>query len=374
LKYLDNLANWLGGLGLRRIHFALSLRVTLAALLALVAALFVGLPLPLWSVLTAVIVTQMSVGRTLKASIDYMLGTIGGSIWGGAVAVVIPHTTEFALLAVLMIAVAPLALYAALRPGMNVVPISAIIVLLVPVLGSSTTGTPVDSAINRILEVALGALIGLLVSALVMPSSAHRLTRQAAAGMLEQMADAIVALMAGVRDGMELVELYRVQDAIGLTLIDLNTVGGEAERERSARLSSEADTGPLRRTLLRLRHDLIILGRAAGMPSTDAMRARLRPRLDAVESEASRFMRASAAALRARHGPPPLEPFVRVLQAYDAEVEAMRDEGLTRTLPGDAAERFFAVGFALEQMHQNFRDLVRVVDEWGPAERAPDAQ
>ena len=78
MKYLDNLANWLGGLGLRRIHFALSLRVTLAALLALVAALFVGLPLPLWSVLTAVIVTQMSVGRTLKASIDYMLGTIGG--------------------------------------------------------------------------------------------------------------------------------------------------------------------------------------------------------------------------------------------------------------------------------------------------------
>ena len=42
---------------------------------------------------------------------------------------------------------------------------------------------------------------------------------------------------------------------------------------------------------------------------------------------------------------------------------------LTRALPGDAAERFFAVGFALEQMRQNFRDLVRVVDEWGPAQR-----
>ena len=82
-------------------------------------------------------------------------------------------------------------------------------------------------------------------------------------------------------------------------------------------------------------------------------------------------MRACAAALRARHGPPPLGPFEEALEAYDAEVEAMRDEGLTRALPGDAAERFFAVGFALEQMHQNFRDLVRVVDEWGPAERAP---
>src|SRR6266481_906397 len=144
---MENLGKWLGRrLGLRRIHFALSLRVTLAALLALVGAQLVGLPLPLWSVLTAVIVTQMSVGRSLKASIDYMLGTIGGSVYGGAVGVMIPHTTEMALLAVLMIAVAPLALYAALRPGMNVVPISAIIVLLVPVLGSASNATPLDSA------------------------------------------------------------------------------------------------------------------------------------------------------------------------------------------------------------------------------------
>jgi len=238
----------------------------------------------------------------------------------------------------------------------------------VPVLGSTASATPFDSAINRILEVALGALIGLLVSALVVPSSAHRLTRQAAAGMLEQMADGIVALMAGVRDGMELSELYRVQDAIGVTLAELNTVGGEAERERSVRLSAEADTGPLRRTLLRLRHDLIILGRAAGMPSTDVMRARLRPRLDAVETAAAEFMRASAVALRGRRAPPPLESFERGLEAYDAEVELMRHEGFTRALPGDAAERFFAVGFALEQMHQNFRDMVRVVDEWGTGE------
>jgi uncharacterized membrane protein YccC len=366
---MDNLGKWLGArLKLRRIHFALSLRVTLAAVVALVAAQLAGLPLPLWSVLTAVIVTQMSVGRTLKASIDYMLGTIGGSIYGGAVAVLIPHATELALLAVLVIAVAPLALYAALRPGMNVVPISAIIVLLVPVLGSASRGTPIDSAVNRILEVALGALVGLLVSALVVPSSAHRLTRQAAAGMLEQMAAAILDLMAGVRDGLELVDLYRVQDAIGVTLIELNMVGSEAERERSARLSSEADTGPLRRTLLRLRHDLIILGRAAGTPISDAMRARLRPRLVAVETTASDFMRACAAALRARHGPPPLGPFEEALEAYDAEVEAMRHEGLTRALPGDAAERFFAVGFAFEQMRQNLRDLVRVIDEWGPGE------
>ena len=67
-------------------------------------------------------------GRSLKATGDYLLGTVGGSIYGGAVAILIPHHSELALLAVLVIALAPLALLAAVRPNMNVVPITAIIV------------------------------------------------------------------------------------------------------------------------------------------------------------------------------------------------------------------------------------------------------
>ncbi|MFY9696615.1 MAG: FUSC family protein, partial [Xanthobacteraceae bacterium] len=44
---------------------------------------------------------------------------------------------------------------------------------------------------------------------------------------------------------------------------------------------------------------------------------------------------------------------------------------VTRGLTDDAAERFFAVGFALEQMHNNFSDLGRVVAEWAePARKA----
>jgi hypothetical protein len=33
-------------------------------------------------------------------------------------------------------------------------------------------------------------------------------------------------------------------------------------------------------------------------------------------------------------------------------------------MPGDAAERFFALGFSLEQMRQNLIDLERIVAEW----------
>ena len=69
------------------------------------------LMLPLWAVLTSLIVTQMSVGRSLKVTRDYMFGTIGGAIYGGAIAVLIPHSGEAGLLALLVLAVAPLALH-----------------------------------------------------------------------------------------------------------------------------------------------------------------------------------------------------------------------------------------------------------------------
>ena len=66
-----------GFLRRHRTQLALSVRVTIAALAALVLAQRLQLTLPLWSVLTAVIVTQMSMGRSLMATFDYLIGTLG---------------------------------------------------------------------------------------------------------------------------------------------------------------------------------------------------------------------------------------------------------------------------------------------------------
>ncbi|HKD56199.1 MAG TPA: FUSC family protein, partial [Hyphomicrobiaceae bacterium] len=152
---------WLG-LRIRkhRIELALTLRTTVAAVVALALAQALDLPLPLWTVLTALIVTQMSIGRSLKTSVDYLIGTVGGTIYGGAVALLIPHHTEGALLFVLVLAVAPLAPLAALKRNLAAVPVASIIVVLMPAI---THTSPLDSAINRVLEVALGVVVGLAV-------------------------------------------------------------------------------------------------------------------------------------------------------------------------------------------------------------------
>ena len=59
-----------------------------------------------------------------------------------------------------------------------------------------------------------------------------------------------------------------------------------------------------------------------------------------------------------------IDPVQFALQGYAEEVASVRRDGLIRALPGDAAERFFALGFSLEQMRQNIGDLDRCVAEW----------
>ena len=59
-----------------RLQLVLALRVTVAALLAFVLAQILHLRLPLWAVLTSLIVTQMSLGRSVKVASDYLVGTL----------------------------------------------------------------------------------------------------------------------------------------------------------------------------------------------------------------------------------------------------------------------------------------------------------
>ncbi len=58
------------------------------------------------------------------------------------------------------------------------------------------------------MEVGLGGLIGLAVSFLVLPASAHRQVRQAAARALDLMARAVPPLLAGMSTGLTNDELH----------------------------------------------------------------------------------------------------------------------------------------------------------------------
>src|SRR5258705_10262896 len=134
----------------RMTQLRLGLRVTVAVLAAFVVAQFLTVPLGgLWAVLTALIVTQMSVGGSLKATIEYSVGTLGGAVYAGAIAALIPHDNELSLLAVLALAIAPLALLAAVNPNFRAAPFTAVLVVLGATIVHSD---PIGSAFYRVFE------------------------------------------------------------------------------------------------------------------------------------------------------------------------------------------------------------------------------
>ena len=345
-----------------RAQLRFCVRVTAAAISALLIAQLFALPLRgLWVVLTATIVTQLSVGASLRAGLEYVLGTFGGAAYAGLIGVLFPRTTVLAQSGLLAITVAPLAFLAALNPNFRVAPFSAVLVLLIS--GQFGEG-PIESALTRLLEVTLGGAVAVIVSFVVFPERAHRLAAEAAARMLDEMAKDIPDVLAGCFQRADAIELQRIQDRIGRMVSELQSVAEETKGPVS--FTSAPDLAPLSRTLLRLRHDLVMMGRASLEPLPASLSGALRPALDRVGVAVATYFRACGLALISRQTPPPLQPAQDALAACVAQLTTYRQRELAQ-VSASQLEQLFALGFALDQLQRNIKDLERCIEEWVPS-------
>ena len=101
----------------------------------------------LWMILTAIVVTQMSAGGSVRATLEYIIGTVGGAIYGAVLGILVPHNTPLTEAFVMALAIAPLALVAAFNPNFRVAPFSAVLVILIA--GQFGEG-PIASAITPV--------------------------------------------------------------------------------------------------------------------------------------------------------------------------------------------------------------------------------
>jgi uncharacterized membrane protein YccC len=351
-----------GWAGQHRAQLRLSLRITLASLATFAVGRLLGLHQAYWAVLTAVIVTQASIGGSLKATRDRFLGSLGGAAWGVAVSLCLPHTGVWGLTAALAVAIAPLAVITAINPAYRIAPVTAVILLLTP---SGQTAGPLASGFSRLLEIGLGSVVALVVALIVLPERAHGAVARAAAEALEAMGALTTLLSAAPRDEDAVARLHqRVRKAI----ITAEAAAVEAARERLVNLSNAADPEPLCRTLRRLHNDLIMIGRASQARLGEPVGGLLAdPALEATAA-VSRFLNEAGQAVAARGDAPALGPVEQALAHYGAAVADLRRGGLTRDLPDEAVGRIFGLSFALEQLGSHLRDLTERANEVvGPA-------
>jgi uncharacterized membrane protein YccC len=350
----------IGQIGQHRAELALSLRVTIAAVSSFALSHAFHLPLPLWTVLTSVILTQVTFGDSLKATIDYLVGTFCGAIFGGAIAILIPHESLVAQAGVLALTVAPLALLGGIKPRFITATFTGVLVLMVPEI---THVSPAESAVYRVLEVTVGGLTALVTSLLVVPARAHSLLTEAAAHMLNLLAQALPAFADALAGSSDAAAIGELQDKIGEALSRAEALAARVGHERIGLFAAVPDSGPLLRTLLRLRHDFVILGRAAAVPLPEAFQKRFAPGLRHIAAMVADALRQLADALIAQREPPPLDAAERGLEAFTETFAQVRQEGLTRGLPVETVEGIFALGFGLDQLRGHLRDLDRCVRE-----------
>jgi uncharacterized membrane protein YccC len=344
-------AEWLKG---RRGALALALRTTLAGLITFAVAHLLHLPQAYWAVLTSVIIIQASVGGSLKAGLDRLLGTLAGAVWGAGVMLALPQRSVPELGLALALGLGPLALLAALNPGYRMAPVTAIIVLL------ASTGSqlgPVRYAIARVLEIGLGCVIGLAASLLILPARADRLLSKAAAEVLLASRELLELRLRDMNQAPDGDALVAARQRLNTVLARMESLVDEVRRERSTRLSDAPDPDPAARTLRRLSHDLSAIGRAELASFPPCTRAYLEEPIAAVRQAVVDYLSAAAAAYGARGAPPSRAAVDRAVLAFHQSLERLRQSGILRELSAEAIAPVFGLAFAIEQLRGDLGDL-----------------
>jgi uncharacterized membrane protein YgaE (UPF0421/DUF939 family) len=240
----------------------LVVRALVAAALSLAIADLLALPQSYWAVITALIIVQGSVGGTLTAGLDRLVGTLAGAALGAAAALAREYW-EAPQMLLLLLAVAPVALLAAIRPSFRVAPVTAAIVLL-----ANNGGSPIASAMHRVVEIGLGTIIGIIVSILVLPSRARGICFDRSAAVLKLLAQ-LVILHLQPPDPTKQEGIERLNGKVRAELGKVETAAQEARREHAIRVAEEPVPDRLVRTLRRLRSDVAFVGRATAANDLD---------------------------------------------------------------------------------------------------------
>lgn len=358
-QYGQWVVDWVGAHNAEMRH---SVRVVIACLAAFAVSYLLHLPQGYWAVLTAILVIQSNVGGSLKFAFERLVGTFGGAVYGAVIATLVPHDNPAMMALTLAIGVMPPALLAAVNPSFRIAPVTVIIVLFSATVAGHEIGV-FQYAFDRVVEIGIGSIIGLLVSLIFLPARAHTQATIFTSKALNQMEILLPLLLSGLSAPSDRTAIMAQHDKIRRTLAKLDTIAEEARRERNSHLVMGTDPEPLLRTLRRMRHDLAMLSRACNTTLPDFIMPRLGPPVAAVTEASINFLRNAAQALQNQKTVDNPESYQGAFEFYSSQMIALRQEQKFEDLSNDAVGRIFTIGFALEQLHQNFRDLTdRIAD------------
>lgn len=333
-----------------------TLRVTVAAAAAFVAYKLLNLQQGYWAIFTVLIVMQGSIGGTLGAATERMIGTLAGAVLGGLAAAL--HDGSPFKLGTALIIVTGLGVWgASLRPQLKVAPVTAAIMLL-----SAPPGVPVHTfVLDRIIEIALGGAIGVLATVFIFPARSGGVVITRSVAVLRRIQHLLQSEADAIERG-EALPPSNEHPALREALTSVEQAMKDADRERASRLASHTIPPSIPRTLWRIRNDLVHVGSVLNKPLPEAIISNLAP-------AAANLLRAEAAfvghcATGLSDGTAVARDNVSAIyRAFTEAFDKLRQTGVTRSLDFDAAGRVFGLAFTLERLHRDLGDLADRINE-----------
>lgn len=342
-------------------------RVGAACAVTYAAYKLLGLAQGYWAVFTVLIVMQGSIGGTLGAAIDRMIGTLVGAGLGAVGAWA--HDDSVLGTGVALVAATALGSYlAALRPQLRIAPVTASIMML-----AMPPGTPIAAfVVDRIVEIMLGGTIGVLAMVLILPARSQAVVRDRAAATLETMRDLATDMAAAIAGGAPAAFVAPLV-ALRPPLAAIEQALKDADREHASRLSRHAIPPAVPRTLWRIRSDLVLIARALDPPLPEPVRGGPGAPAAALLRRLAEAMAACAAAMRGGRAVERID-LAPERAAIAAALAAFRTSPEGDALGLDVAGHVFGLSFALDELRRDLRDLADRIDEMnGVAASKPPA-
>ncbi|PYE87203.1 FUSC family protein [Phyllobacterium leguminum] len=194
-------------------HVHTAIRGTLAALLAILLALWLRLDNPWWAGITALVIGQSDVAATLARSLDRALGTIIGAFAGYAGAALVAHHFMFELTCAAATAVS---LYGFERARHGYAFLLGGVTTLVIMFGSlNTPDAAIDFAVYRTLEILVGILAGCLVDYVLAERAPQGTERDARPGLFARPLDRNLATNA-ISGGIAIAAIPSIWESLQL--------------------------------------------------------------------------------------------------------------------------------------------------------------
>lgn len=333
-----------------------TLRVTIATGVAYVAFRLFGLQQGYWAVFTVLIVMQGSIGGTLGAATERMIGTLAGAIVGGLAAAFHSNTSSGIGIALVLVTCATV-WGAAIRPQLRVAPVTAAIMLL-----TEPAGAPVEQfVVDRIIEIGMGGLIGVLATVLIFPARSHAVVVARSVVVLTRIQRLLLSEADALERGEALVPSTE-HPVLRQALTAVEQAMKDADRERASRLADHSIPPAIPRTLWRVRNDLVAIGNVLREPLPAPIASALAPAAANLLRAQADLTGRCATALNAVTVVSRNEA-AAAHSAFTETFTGLRQSGTMRALDFNAVGRTFGLAFTLDGLHRDLTDLADRIDE-----------